>query len=169
MGTHSNSMWGPISWKRRIFELHHLDHDSTSSNSIAAPSACLNNAAAATGRAETRTTRDATSDERLSLVYFDIDPMLPDLKTKIHALLVAEKSTRDVGPLRANRAALELEYAHRKAKSRKGEIILLKGATTFQVDSSLHQFSSLPPSIRGSVLWDPYLLLIIRAYIYAYS
>ena len=154
MGTHSNSLWGPVSWKRRIFELHHLDNESTSSKSdpkTAAAAAAAEPTEAKAAAAAAATVGDAASDERLSLIYFDIDPILPELKTKIHALLVAEKSTRDVAPLRENRAALELEFSHRKAKSRKGEIILLKGATSFQVGVSarIASFVFIPVFVRS--------------------
>jgi hypothetical protein len=107
MGTHSNSFWGPISWNRRAFELHH----SSGADGAAA----------------------ADDDEQLSLFYFDVDPALPQLTARISALKLAEKSSRDFAAVQAQRVAAEAELAQRKAKALKGEFVLLKGATTFQV------------------------------------
>lgn len=122
MGTHATSLWGPISWKRRAFELHL----SSGTDPAAAPEASSPAASAEV------TAAPPDGDERLSLVYFDVDPILPPLAASISALKLAERSSREDW-VRQQRGAAEAELAQRKARARKGELVLLKGATVFQV------------------------------------
>jgi len=106
MDSHSHSLWGPTSWKRRVFELRHLEQSATSSGSPA---------------------------ELLCLTYFEVDSELEQLDLLIRELKVREKSTRDATDLVARRKRLEVERADRRAKAKRGEMILRKGATTFHI------------------------------------
>ena len=78
-----------------------------------------------------------------------VDPALEKLDLAVRELKVREKSSRDAGRLREERAALEGERDDRRRKAKRGEMILRKGSTTFRIPSTATDIRGA----RGMVSW----------------
>mmetsp|Transcript_15133 Transcript_15133/g.17997 ORF Transcript_15133/g.17997 Transcript_15133/m.17997 type:complete len:425 (-) Transcript_15133:127-1401(-) len=76
--------------------------------------------------------------ELLSLTYYEIDPGLVALVAKEEELKLKEKSSRDFNAIRKEREGIREEITARKKRNKKGEMILRKGATAFQIPDKGH-------------------------------
>jgi hypothetical protein len=180
MGSHSNSLWGPNSWKRRVFELHHLtgtETTTTSTSTATSSSEASTPAAAATAAAAMTVTPEAgsappspargggggggggggSSDgeggdegvEMLSLTYYQLDPSMAKLKQQIEELKVKEKSSKEFEKLKHQLEGLERDMENKKKKYKKGEMILRKGHTSFQIPDSGKVSGNAATSVSG--------------------
>lgn len=123
--THSHSFFGPTSWKRRRFEIHHL----------------------APGDSPSADGQGQDEPEVLNMHYFEVDNKLAKLEGDLQSKKMLEKSTRNkqlIKKLHREIFEIDQEIAQRQFRAEKGIFALIKGKTTFQIpDTARRKFHTV--------------------------